>query len=523
MELAVAGSIAALGYFFSSSSKEESTSSDKKPTPVPRSTNARPGTVIEPDPEKTTLLSEARKMEEEAAEKKWKEAQDPQSTNVIHSQRLYPFFRSARTQNLNESILDRKRDLYMGNESTYMKKQESGARFKALPQQIDSSGSQGNGMCPRRMPVPSMIQNNVLPTEQIRVGPGVGIPSGETTGNDGFHPRLRVMPSNANVYRRNQLQSRIHAGKALNGVRGVDPVVRNNNPPRVYDMNRYPLEKGKATINAAIQRPMVNTECVKRVHEKDYTGPAQGRGGHQVENAQNTRVRDDDNTGFDQSNVTAASTKGTGAYSHYTYDDSKILNQNREQSNLSNLTNVRGSIAPTAPVGVIMNEGSLRDPGGTRFGIAGHYNEQGMTRAPTQAKPTLRELTSEKTMTGPALSSVKAATQQCTYKQLNKPAKRPLVDGYWANPERPDALRRTMMPADKLSSVCVGRTQYRVRDRSHVQQNIVTSHPTQPTYHNIAPVGSLTNGHNKLPERNVRSDFGLLDHQMKSNPYAIHH
>jgi len=517
MELAVAASIAGLGYFLNSSQDAKKPTQSK--TQSLTSTNARPATTMDQSNPEKSVLSEARKMEERAAEKKWSQAQDPQSTNVIHSQRLYPFFKSARTQNLNESILDRKRDLFMGNESTYMKKEEAEARFKTLPQQIDSSGSQGNAQCPRRMPVASMLQNNVLPAEQVRVGPGVGLPADELVGNDGFHPRLRVLPSNANVYRRNQLQGKILPGKPLNGVRAADPVVRNNNPPGVWDMARYPLQKGKAAVNAAKQRPNAHPECVNRYHEQDYTGVAHMPSGHAVETSINTRVRDDDNKGFDQSNLTAASTTGTGGYSHYTYDDSKFAMQQREQHN-PNITGVSGPRAPSAPTGVILSAKTLRESGGERFGIAGHYTDAGFTRPNMHAKPTLREQSGGRTMPGAAISSVKAHSQQCAYKQVSKEAKRPLVDGYWANPERTEALKRTMVGPDKLTSVCVGQTAYRVRDRSKTEKNIATGHPTM-NYRNIAPIGESANGHNRLPERNIRSDFGLLDAQMQSNPYAV--
>jgi hypothetical protein len=517
MELAIAASIAGLGYYFNST-QDAKKPTPMKPTSLSSTQNARVATTLDQSNPEKSLLSEARQMEERAAEKKWTQAQDPQNTNVIANQRLYPFFKSARTQNLNESILDRKRDLFMGNESTYVKKEEATARFKTLPQQIDSSGSQGNAQCPRRMPVASMLQNNVLPAEQIRVGPGVGLPVDELAGNDGFHPRLRVLPSNANVYRRNQLQGRIKAGKPLNGVRAADPVVRNNNPPAVWDMSRYPLQKGKATVNALKQRPNASPECVNRYHEQDYAGVAHMPSGHAIETSQNTRIRDDDNMGFDQTNITAASTTGTGGYSHYMYDDSKIASQQREQHN-HNITGVSGPLAPNAPTGAILSSKTLRESGGERFGIAGHYTEAGFTRPNMHAKPTLREQTGGQTATGAAISAVKAHTQQCTYKQLGKEAKRPLVDGYWANPERTEALKRTMVGPENLTSVCVGRTAYRVRDRSQVENNVATGHAVMH-YNNIAPVGRSTNSHNRLPETNIRSDFGLLDAQMQSNPYA---
>ena len=519
MELAIAAGIAGLGYYLNTSGQPKKAAPPPITTQMSSTQNARVATTMDQSNPGASILSEARRLEEEAAEKKWSQAQSPQSTNVIHSQRLYPFFKSARTQNLNESIMDRKRDLFMGNESTYMKKTEAEARFKALPQQIDSSGSQGNTQCPRRMPVASTIQNNVLPAEQVRVGPGVGLPADELTGNDGFHPRLRVLPSNANVYRRNQLQGKILPGKPLNGVRATDPVVRNNNPPQVWDMARYPLQKGKAAITALKQRPNASPECVNRYHEEDYIGAAHMPSGHAIETAQNTRVRNDDNKGFDNSNLTAAATSGAGGYSHYTYDDSKFVNQQREQHN-PNITGVSGPRAPTAPTGAILSARTLRESGGERFGIAGHYTDAGFTRPTLHAKPTLREQSGGRTLPGAAISSVKAHTQQCTYKQLGKEAKRPLVDGYWANPERTEALKRTMVGPDKLTSVCVGRTAYRVRDRSKTENNIATGHPTM-NYTNIAPMGESTNGHNRLPERNIRGDFGLYDAQMQSNPYTI--
>jgi hypothetical protein len=507
MELAVAGILGLAGYWFS-----------KDPSQQPQALHQAPK---QPEQKKTddTIVSRGKAMEEAKAQDRYQAAQDPHESGIIHDSRVYPFFRSARTQNYNENIVSRKHDLFVGNESTWMKKKESAPRFKPIPQQITSSGTQGNPVCnTRRLPVASMYHNNVRPNEQIRVGPGLNSDK-LVDMREGFHPRTRILPENVNVYRKNQLQARLQHGKGTE-MRPVDPIVRNNAPPRVWSMNRRPLEKGRASVTAQTQRPDVQPECVNRVHDSVF-GHAFKSSGHATDPEQmNTRVRDDNNRGFDQTNVTSATTSAAGGYSVSHYDNSKFSSQNREQGS-SVPSAVRGStLRHLAPSGYVTSARTLREVGnGEYMGGAGHYNAHGYVRTPgDESRTTLRELVADKNQLGPGKASVHAPMQQCTFKQLGKPAKRPVVDGYFSGVERNAQFRQAMNVSE---STCVG-TMYRNDERRLHEENRVLGHPnSQAMYNNMAKIGKSGNSHNKLPVVNMRQDFGMIGQQLQNNPYAI--
>lgn len=502
----------------------------------------------------TVSTAGARALEAGAAESQRMAALDPARTGVVTSappgpavppaaaaaarealikQRLQPFFRSARTQTTSDYYKDRVHDLFSGNlmfdtsaSGTYRNKEEASAMFQPLPAAVTSAGTSGNPVCMPRMPTGSLLQNNVLPAEQIRVGPGVGV-GPEVTAADGFHPQLRVMP-NPKVwdYKINQLESRVNAGSNRNAMRPADPSVQINRPSRVWDINRRPPEATMAAVTARTHRPepgRIGMRCVDDRYEGDeYYGHARHFGPSAPDDASNahTRARGDLNQGLPLTNVTGAR-HGTGAFSHASHDTQRIESQQREQAGHDGtLTgNHRRAMATTGQV----VQPTLRDRSTAYLGSAGHVVPSGSTRLPDAARTTLRQTTAGPNDNGPAAPTRPRHMVQCTYQHLEKEAKRPTVDGYFAAPQRTTEFRRANLGTEadpwEIAGMCKGKW-VALKDRQ--EANRMVSHAgSSRMYVNMAAPGERATPSNKLPETNSRQDFGLAQQVLKNNAYHV--
>jgi hypothetical protein len=524
MELLIAAGIAALGYKLSRGEPDGPVSA------TPRQQHMTPAYREE------QLLLDAKTEEERAAANMTELAKDPKRSGVVLQQqlvqhRLQPFFRSARGQNTSDGMKNRLHDLFTGSTlfdtsetGTYKHKVEAPNLFQPVAQAVTSSGSAGNPVClDRQMPVPSMVQNNVLPTEQIRVGPGVGI-GAEVSAADGFHPQLRIMPQNVNEYRINQLETRINIGSSMNSMRPVDPNHVVNRPPRIYDINRRPPEREMASVTARTHRPEVGLRCVDdRYHGDEYFGNPR-HPGHAVSDQsafENTRIRGDQNAGLPLTNVTGARS-GTGGFTHASFDSHRLDSQQREQSGTEGMLtgNYRRETAPTGHVAPQTLRGIASTNG--YIGGAGHNVPSGATRLATGARTTLRETTAGPDDNGPVAPIHKAPMVQCTYQHLEKEAKRPHAQGYFAAPERNTEFRRANIGDPdpwELAGICKGKwIALKERDNENRQLSHAASHRM---YINMAPPGASANGKNKLPEVNARQDFGLAQVVLKDNAYHV--
>lgn len=503
----------------------------------------------------TVTTAGARALEAGAAEARRVASVDPMRSGVVPSgppsaaltpeaaaaarealvkQRLEPFFRSARTQATSDYYKDRIHDLFSGNlmfdtsaSGTYRNKAEAAAMFQPLPQAVTSAGTSGNAVCMPRMPTPSLLQNNVLPAEQIRVGPGVGV-GPEVTAADGFHPQLRVMP-NPKVwdYKINQLEARINVGSNRNAMRTADPSVSINRPPRVWDMNRRPPEPTMAAVTARTHRPepgRIGMRCVDDRYEGDeYYGHARHFGPGVPDDASNahTRTRGDRNEGLPLTNVTGAR-HGTGGFAHASHDTQRMDAQQREQAGHEGMLtgNHRRAMATDGQV----VQPTLRDTrGGAYLGTAGHMVPTGATRLPDTARTTLRQTTAGPNDNGPAAPTRPRHMVQCTYQHLEKEAKRPTVDGYFAAPQRTTEFRRANLGTEadpwEMAGMCKGKW---VALRERDEANRMMSHGgSTRMYVNMAAPGERTTPSNKLPETNTRQDFGLAHAVLKNNAYHV--
>lgn len=233
------------------------------------------------------------------AAKRWKKAQNPKTSGIImpnqRPSEIMPFFKSGKTQNLNPDINQRRMELYTGQlldgfstSGTYKHKTEANNFFGMIPQgRVTSDGTvgnmQGDNELLKARSVNSKVHNNVMPAEQLHVGPGLGV-GPEVAATGGFQQLYRQLPLNVNEYRLTQLPGRLVPGSetALAGGKGeVQQIASvNHNPGALllpYD-ERPPLPTPDGAILAATQygdEPRGYSGL--RPYESDYTGVADSK------------------------------------------------------------------------------------------------------------------------------------------------------------------------------------------------------------------------------------------------------
>lgn len=208
------------------------------------------------------------------AAKRWKEAKQPKQSGIImpnqRPSEVMPFFTSGKTMNTNPDMNQRRMELYTGQtlegfseSGTYKHKVEATNLFGMTPQgRVTSDGTtgnmQGDNDLLKARSVNSMTHNNVMPAEQLRVGPGLGVgPDVAATG--GFHQFYRQLPLNVNEYKLTQLPGRLVPGSETvqGGGKGELQQIAsvNHNPDALvlpYD-ERPPLPTPNGEILAATQ------------------------------------------------------------------------------------------------------------------------------------------------------------------------------------------------------------------------------------------------------------------------------
>jgi len=228
------------------------------------------------------------------AEKRWKQARIPKESGIItpnmRPSEIMPFFTSGKTMNTNSDYKQRKMELFTGDvldgtsvSGTYKHKKETGTMFGMNPQgRVSSSGTVGNAPgdveIQKARSVTARTHNNVLPAEQLRIGPGLGV-GPEVAATGGFHQFYRQLPLNVNEYKLNTLPGGVVPGGSTIGGKGEIQQISsiNHNPGALvipYD-ERPPM----ATPNGAI---LGRTEYGKeprgcaglRPFEDDYAGPS---------------------------------------------------------------------------------------------------------------------------------------------------------------------------------------------------------------------------------------------------------
>jgi hypothetical protein len=477
MEALIIGLIAGLGYAVSRQGIEPRRKSDgvsvNRPESYPFAS--------------ATTSTELTKEQEKASEQRWLASQDTRS-GIVNPQTL-PYFKSARTQNTNDDLKQRRMEGHTGSAPSWQHKKESPAFFKPTSQNVLSSGSSGNGPTyetMRKVSAVSGVQNNVLPFEQVQVGRGVGLDP-KTPAGDGFHSTYRVMPIDHSSYKKNSLESRPNHGGAVNSARQIDPKFHSKSVPRFYTMDRRPMEKGRAVMTAQTQRPLVQTPGC-HVDTEEYFGIA-GASGHHLNVSNQSRNRNDNRPGLPLTNVTGER-HGMGGYTVTEFDNAKMVSQQREQKSSS--------------------------------GIAKHIVPSGAVQPSDVPQPTLREQLHDQSNGFAAVAPViHGARVQCTNKQLLKESKRgaQVVNTYVAAPQRTGEYRKARLGDDLLAQnrcvpMAVKADGHVHRQMSHAQSSVMYMNQAGPGASSIA-------NKQRLPEENRFQDFTIARDSVNGNDLHI--
>lgn len=505
MELAILGAIGLLGYTFS----ETGSRSSSKGKPVLRHAQSYPWG---PGTEVQKLMEEDRR----ATQAKWEESLQPHITGVVTPNTKptdqVPFFTSARTQHTSSDIKQRRLETFTGaldaktsQTGTYSRKQEVPNMFK--PEWTATPVNSGGGSSSRPFGVdqasrfiPSLIQNNVLPTQQIRVGKGVGV-GPDVAATDGFHPMLRIMPNNVGEYKKNNLPGGVVPGSSGVATRPMEVEFLKTGPPTFWDMERYPLAPGKAAVNARSNRPeVVHPGCGGRLMGDEYYGGG-GMSGHYSAATQPSRDRDDNNMNVHDTNVTG-SRHGIGGFVNASHDLSRVVAQQREQA-ATYEGMLTGAQAPKADPSYLLPQTHRSAQYTEMMGNPGSVVEGGRARPQDSWDRTLREQMHPQSQPGVAAPYIKGHSVQATDKWMDRESKR-----YGQH------LHNWMPPAHKATDVRVpGLMQIKPR----VELFEAPILPTNPTPMAMAPVGQSTSTYNKLPPTNARLDLSIAKSQLASN------
>lgn len=548
MEVLVALGIAAVGYQLS-----------KEPR-VPRRAR-RAGAVLgrtdeydrRTGPSATAAAVAANLAADEAAKRaRWQDALHPRATGVIDPATAWdaslPYFRSAKSQNTNTKVKQTRMELFTGAldaatsaTGTYRRKTEVAPMFKpgdAAAQRgpVTFSGSHGQPAldldAARRRTWVSGLQNNVLPAPQVRVGPGLGLGPDRAVGGDGFHPMLRILPTNVGEYKKNNLPGRVNHGAAPVARRAADlgENAALGRPGKLeWDQERRPMEPTRAAgITAHERRPEQTRAAAVAAQAKKplagmYTGGAAGGAvggpaGYVVPNA--TRDRIDATPGLPRLNVTVAEVPRTGGHVVFAPDMARFDAQNRETQDLGRLGVVCGAaagggFAPPAATGMDLpvTAREATHVAGTDRGFLGGQTSV-RTRPFDAPAATLRDLAvRDVPLANPVAVGVRAPRADLAPAApggLDRNAKR----AAYALADRTTGPGRVNVVADDAVGA--------VRVRSDACAATAAPLPTVPVPKAAPGVGEITSNYNKLPSNNPRvKDLDIARCAVGDNDLAL--
>ncbi len=281
MELLAATGVALWGYY---SSVKNGRRSRRKRSYAPLNDSTE---------ENDTMPTDLVKQYIKDSETRWDTARVPKVSGIItpdtRPAEIMPFFTSAKTQNTNAAVKQRKMELFTGNllegtseTGTWKHKVEAQNMFSATAQGVVTSGGtvgnpQGDSDLDKARMAQGKNQNNVLPAEQLRVGPGLGVgPDVAATG--GFHQFYRQLPLNVNEYKLTQLPGGVnHGASAVEKQEAPQRVTVNHHPDAlVWSLEDRPLMATQAAVLAQsttqagdVVRPFHNRKPL----ETGYLGP----------------------------------------------------------------------------------------------------------------------------------------------------------------------------------------------------------------------------------------------------------
>lgn len=531
MELLIVGGIALLGYNLSEPGR-----GPRQPPRSKRRSRAPPLTATGRTtqyPAPRSDLADLRADHIAAAQRRWEEARDPALTGVVRpdiklTNAVLPFFTSARKQNTNEAVKQTRLEMFTGANGmgdsatgTYRHKREVEAMFPPAMAagRVTSAGTMGNAMVERDHDrfQPSALHNNVLPSEKIFVGRGVGV-GPDVAATDGFHPMYRVLTKNVGEYKKNNLPGSFnHGGAGVSKTSGQGPVPEvavNKNPDALlFDQERRPMMPSMAAVHAPTEHAQ-QTFTTKRTRvtvDDHYGHPGAGAAGLKVRSFRETRIgydcgdNPDRNMVFAPINATSgASVSGTGGYSAYSFDPSRICAQQREMP--GGTGHLKGPATRQAPQSFVLPP-TQRDMTSTEYvgGAGGAANAMGQAlHKDDEAKTTLREGQNASTVLGP-VAAIKGGMMDNVwrYRRLGREAKDVLTEA---------------RPLPSRVNVMTGPGQTALRDDESL--GVAPYMASVPNKGYNEDVGRLTAPSNKLPTANPRLDLCVAKEQLKDNPYS---
>lgn len=456
----------------------------------------------------------------QATKARWEQSLQPNVTGVVTPNTKpggpLPFYSSERKQHTNNAMKQRRMETFTGatdlsasSSGTYIHKREVPQMFdpRFTAGAVNFSGGTAStpfGADQASRYVPSQIQNNVLPTQQVRVGKGVGV-GVDVPASDGFHPMLRIMPQNLNEHRLNNLPGGVVSGASAIGARPQTMEYAQAGPPRYWDQERYPTAPTKASVNAASERPQQLLEpCGGRMEGEDYFGTA-GRTGPYQGATQATRDRDDNNRSVHETNVTQA-VHGVGAFAKARHDMTRFDAQGREQEQRYEGM-LTGNKGPAANELYLLPQTNRSLHTSDVVGNPASAVEGGHARPLDAMGRTLREHMHPQSQPGVAAPYIKGHSVQATDKWLDRESKR--YEHHMVG----------WMPPPHMS------TDVRVPGLVQVKPRLdlpsVAALPTTTTPVAMAPLGESANPHNKLPSLNMRLDLSVAQDQLANNPLHV--
>ena len=521
MELLIAGAVLFVGYRMTDSRGGER-------EPRERPSYARlPGGGGEID-EADTFTTEADRDMQRRARDAMAASRDPGATGMVTSSTLtasgpVPFFRSARTQNSNDGMKQRRMEMFTGADSadtsqtgTFRKKREVHAMFEPgfTAQTVTSAGSAGNASVARdrgRLE-PGVMRTNELPTEQIRVGPGVGV-GPDVLATDGLHPMYRVMPCNVNAYRRNNLP-----GGVVSGAHHV------SKGPSSGKFQARPRTDSTSCHNARDSLPTAGATTAHRVYPRiamkakpqDLTvedrmgnpgmqGPHAGAGCGVLAHTRKAKRQLDAKLPW----LNLAGPEGAGAFTHSRMD---MRPQRREADGRLGIAS--GPEGLRVAGAEIARHTQRESTAAMPWGGIGVVRSTGAVRV-AEAKPTLREDMGAPPLLG-AVAAVKGGSMNNVYRderplRFTKRSVQHIGSGFYEG-RAPQASRINRVRPDDLGAVGIRR-----QDRENARPG-APSAPGRQSLH----VGASTGPHNKLPTLNPRMDsLALARDQLLDNPFAL--
>ena len=278
------------------------------------------------------------------AASRWEESKVPKATGIItpdtRPAETMPFFTSGKTQNSNTQYKQRKMELFSGNlldgtseMGTWKHKEEVQTMWNPKPQGVVTSGgtvgnAAGEHELEKARAVQSSLQNNVLPAEQLRVGPGLGV-GPEIAATGGFHQFYRQLPLNVNDYKLTTLPGGVnHGASHVQKPEASQNTAVNHHPDAlVWTLQDRPLER----TTGALRAPMVQSDEARgfsgrRPLDTGYMGP-----GNSTIKAIRTTQYDDGTRGRtrigtdDNSNPAINRTGARAGLGGYLFDDDDSL------------------------------------------------------------------------------------------------------------------------------------------------------------------------------------------------------